>query len=98
MRLIGRRDLLPAGLQRGADGGELFVGGGGEAGEDEDRRVDVERPLLAAGIQAATAVEDAAGVYRQGHGGDGVEQGLHGDVSSVSGLWPFLGKRKQLLF
>src|SRR5256885_13230761 len=34
--------------------------------------------MLAARVQAATAVEDALGVGGQGHPGDGVEQGLHG--------------------
>ena len=42
--------------------------------------VIVLQAMDAAGIQAASAVEDAAGVYREGHVGDGVEQGLHGDV------------------
>ncbi len=70
----------PALGQGGADGGQLrfgLVGGWQKAGEHEHGRVGVQRPLLAAGVSAATAVEDALRIGGQGHGGDGAEQGLH---------------------
>ncbi len=94
--LASRCDVPPAGLQRGADGRELVFGRRREAGEDEDGRIRVERPLLAAGIQPAPPVEDAARVDRQRHGGDGVEQGLHGQDFGVFGLRRLMVKREQL--
>ena len=63
-----------------ANGGQLrvgLVGGWQKAGEHEHGRVGVQRPLLAAGVAAPTAVEDALRIGGQGHGGDGAEQGLH---------------------
>ena len=59
-------------------GGQQGVVGGFKAGEHPHGRVGVQRPAFAAGVQAAPAVEDAAGLGGQRSGGNGVEQGLHG--------------------
>ena len=82
-----RRNVPPARVQRCADGGELLVAGGRKAGDHEDGRVRIQRPLLAARVQAAAAVEDAAGIRGQRHGGDGIEQGLHGGGFGAASLW-----------
>jgi hypothetical protein len=77
------RDLLPAAGERGTHGGELGLGvrpDGQEAGEHENGREGVERPVLATGVQAAPAMEDALGVGGQIHRGDGFEQGVHGQI------------------
>ena len=93
---LPRRQLCPARLQRGAHGGQLRLGGGREARQHEDRRVGIQRPWLAPRMQAAPAVEDAPGIGRQGHGGNGVEQGLHLGVCSIFGLQRLSIKRCKL--
>ena len=68
----------PARLQGLVHGGQQGVVGGFKAGEHPHGRVGVQRPAFAAGVQAAPAVEDAAGLGGQRSGGNGGEQGLHG--------------------
>ena len=83
---LARRQLLPARRQCRADGGQFLLGGFGgfggfggrqKTGQHKDRRKSVQRPVLAAGVQPAPAVEDALRIGGQGHQGNGVEQGLH---------------------
>jgi hypothetical protein len=78
-RLAGRDLFLPCG-QRGADGLCFFVGGFAELGQHPHRRVPVQRPVFAAGKAAAAAVEQSLGVGAGRGLGNGVEQGLHGQI------------------
>src|SRR5690606_3601236 len=51
----------------------------GEAREQADRRVDIQRPLFATRASAAASAKNALGLGGQGHRGDGIKQGLgHG--------------------
>jgi hypothetical protein len=79
---LGRGQFVPAPDQRIADGGQGIVSQRLEAGEHQHGREGVQRQVLAARMQAATAVEDALGVGGRFHPGDGVEQGLHGRSKS----------------
>mgnify|MGYP000084107394 CR=1 FL=1 len=58
--------------------GQLGLGGRLKTGEHPDRRVGIQRPLLTPRVQAPTAMEDALGPTGEAHGGDGVQEGLHG--------------------
>ena len=78
--LAHRGNLRPACVQRGADGGQLLIGGRGKACDDEDRRVGILHPLFIARVFAAPAMKDTRGVGGQRHGGNGVEQVLHRKV------------------
>ncbi|MNS67880.1 hypothetical protein D3C72_1011430 [compost metagenome] len=70
---LARVDLLPAGLQCITNGLEIATLQRSKAGQYDGRREDVERQVLAAGMQAAAAMEKALRVLAQRHGGDGVE-------------------------
>ena len=59
--------------------GQLVLAHGFEAGQDPDGRKPVQRPVLAAGVQATTAVENPVRIGCDGHLGDGVQKGLHRD-------------------
>ena len=82
------RDLLPARREGRADGGLVLRRQCSETGQQQHGRERVEHQVLAARVQATAAVEDALRIGREGHPGDGVEQGLHGFFGGQGGrLW-----------
>jgi hypothetical protein len=82
--LIGHQ-FCPAGRERGLNGRQHLVAHRLVAGQQQNRGIPVQRPLLATRVQTAAAVEEALGVQGQRHRGDGVEQGLWGHGSAGAG-------------
>ena len=68
-----RSQLLPACGQSSADGGQFVVAGGLEAGQHQNRRKSIQRPVLAARMQTTPAMENALRIGRQIHRCDGVQ-------------------------